>query len=99
MEERGATLATVCPEVCTTLTSGLSVDVVNLLFAPQHMLTLDEEGSTPETVGGWGVPDSLLESALLGHVTGFKFFEDASLNFMTTRHKSLEPSGNQHPTH
>ena len=34
LEERGATLATVCPEVCTMLMSGLPVDVVNLLFAP-----------------------------------------------------------------
>jgi len=33
-EERGATLATVCPEVCTMLISGLPVDIVNLLFAP-----------------------------------------------------------------
>ena len=37
LEERGATLATVCPEVCslcTMLISGLPVDIVNLLFAP-----------------------------------------------------------------
>ena len=34
LKERGATLATVCPAVCTMLTSGLSVDIVNLLFAP-----------------------------------------------------------------
>ena len=68
-------LATVCPEVCTMLISGFSVDIVHLLFAPQYIL--DEEGSKPETVGGWGVPDSLLESVLLWHVTGFKFFSVA----------------------
>ena len=34
LEEHGAMLATVCAEVCTMLISGLSVDFVNLLFAP-----------------------------------------------------------------
>ena len=36
------------------LMSGLSADIVNLLFATWYIL--DEEGSKPETVGGLGWP-------------------------------------------